>query len=177
MLTSGKTGLFGQDQGELEEDEMQPDDIRTGKLEDNEMQPDDISAPESESINFDEVSSAVSPESFEDSEASAVFYEEADYINPLYEDVIQVSDLVQPDESRAAVYSSSNYVSTLSAAGNQLREPLKEHLENITVYYQSAEEYYNGLTSDILEYALEHTGNPIEGDYLRWQFAGYRASI
>ncbi len=163
--------------GELEEDEMQPDDIRTGKLEDNEMQPDDISAPESESINFDEVFSAVSSENFEDSEASAVFYEEADYINPLYEDVIQVSDLVQPDESRAAVYSNSNYVSTLSAAGNQLREPLKEHLENITVYYQSTEEYYKGLTSDILEYALEHTGNPIEGDYLRWQFAGYRASI
>ncbi len=160
-----------------EDEETQPDDISTGESDDDEMQPDDISTPESESINFDEVFSSVSSENFEDSEASAVFYEEVDYINPLYEDVIQVSDLVQPDESRAAVYSNSNYVSTLSAAGIQLREPLKQHLENITVCYQSTEEYYKGLTSDILECALEHTGNPIEGDYLRWQFAGYHASI
>ena len=160
---------------EADNDEIQPENISVTELDDNE--PENTITPEPEYIISGEIPSPATSETSEDSETSDIRYEHVTYINPLYEDVIQASDLVQPDESEVAVYSNSDYVSTLSEVGSQLRGSLKERQENITVYYQSTEEYYRELTSDILECALEHTGNPIEGDYLRWQFGGYEASI
>ncbi|MCC8356559.1 MAG: hypothetical protein LJU34_01705, partial [Oscillospiraceae bacterium] len=100
------------------------------------------------------------------------------YINPLYADVITEDDLVQPAEAAdvpSVVSEDDEYVST-SEAAVQMRASLVSRVETITVKY-TADEYAQEDVSSIYSQALEHTGTPTEGDYLKWQTGGYKASI
>ncbi|MGN0629625.1 MAG: transglutaminase domain-containing protein [Oscillospiraceae bacterium] len=107
-------------------------------------------------------------------------------VNPFYEGVISEDDLVKPDESESSIatYSDPEYLTDIEAAGAVLREGLKQRVETISVYYitdfnicaADQKEEHQKLINAIFEVALKHTGNPTEGDYLRFQFAGYSES-
>lgn len=103
------------------------------------------------------------------------------YINPLYEDVIRESDLVSPEETDGiALYAEQEYTDSIDEAAGQIRSGMKQREESITVYYQasvSSEEEIQETARELAEEALAHTGNPKEGDYLRWQYGGWKASI
>lgn len=98
------------------------------------------------------------------------------YINPIYRDVVQESDLKQPSEEQPEIspYSEVEYADTVEEAGLQIREGMKQRHETIVVYYQ-APEYEDGVMREIAAQALIHTGEPTEGDYLRWQYGGWQA--
>lgn len=108
------------------------------------------------------------------------------YINPIYADVISEDDLVKPDESESSIatYSDPEYLTDIEAVGAVLREGLKQRVETISVYYitdfnicaADQKEEHQKLINAIFEAALKHTGNPTEGDYLRFQLAGYSES-
>ena len=99
------------------------------------------------------------------------------YINPLYADEIQESDLVSPDEaSSIATYANEEYTDSVEEAGAKIREGMKQREESIVIYFK-APEYSSELTHNIADQALVHTGNPAEGDYLRWQYGGWKASV
>lgn len=100
---------------------------------------------------------------------------EITYINPLYQDVIDESDLNQPSELGIAPASEEEYYDNISEAGNDMRSHLVGREETITIQYQ-AEEYSSELVKGIVADAMKHTGNPKEGDYLRWQYAGWKSS-
>ncbi len=108
------------------------------------------------------------------SDISEVYSGTFSYINPIYEDVIEESDLVQPS-GIAVISDFTDYASSISEAGTVLRSGLEERAETIEVLYQT-DTYDSGLWSSILSSAVEHTGVPTQGDYLRYSYVGYVGS-
>ncbi|MGM9537873.1 MAG: transglutaminase domain-containing protein, partial [Candidatus Onthomonas sp.] len=58
---------------------------------------------------------------------------------------------------------------------------MKERSENITIYFQTpafsdtyTQDDFKAQVREIADYALIHTGVPTEGDYLRWQYGGWK---
>ena len=97
------------------------------------------------------------------------------YVNPLYEGEISEADLQTVPEDAGgeiSLYSEPVYADTIEEAGAQIREGMKLRNETIEVYYQ-APEYVDGVMREIAAAGLEHTGVPDEGDYLKWQYAGW----
>lgn len=90
------------------------------------------------------------------------------YVNPLYENQNQESDL-QEEAGNSSISSYANeeieYLTSKEECAAILREGMKQRQETIKVYYE-AEAYVNGLGTEIIKLACKHTGNPTEGDYL-----------
>lgn len=99
---------------------------------------------------------------------------EEKYINPLYEDVFDESELKEAYSPVVALETEVEYADTIEEASEQIRQGMKQREEVITVYYE-APEYWDGLLKEIANGALVHTGNPVEGDYLKWQYGGWSA--
>ncbi len=110
-------------------------------------------------------------------------------VNPLYVDVLDVSDFI--DELKA-LKRQDNYgtMGTMSTeptyehpntARNQIREFLKARNSSFTVYYYApyspeitdCQAYVGETAIVLLAAAMDHTGNPTEGDYLLWQWGTY----
>lgn len=98
------------------------------------------------------------------------------YVNPLYEGVIDDSDLKRPSESDVSAYAESEYYQSTAEAGVYMRQLMKSRSETIEVGIQAAA-YDSTMAKSIASAALVHTGNPKEGDYLRWQYGGWYCDI
>lgn len=108
-----------------------------------------------------------------------------EWVNPAYEDVIDVSDLAEPDkislhtEYGISAASDGEYLTTVEEAAEEMRDQLKARSDTVTIPYQS--ETDPGKSTDFVREiyyaAREHTGIPTEGDYLRYQIGGYKCSI
>ena len=99
------------------------------------------------------------------------------YINPLYADEIDESDLRQPSETGiATVQDEIEYYTSIEAAGAEMREQFKNRTEQITFGYRTSEGY-DGLMKEISGEALKHTGIADEGDYMKWQYGGWEGKI
>ena len=99
------------------------------------------------------------------------------WVNPLYEDVVSQEDLVQLDlaeeYSAQDEISENEYLTDLEDAGAVLRDGMKKRSTDITVYYQYEGSFDKTIArNEIFPEAVKHTGNPTEGDYLKWQYAG-----
>ena len=102
------------------------------------------------------------------------------YVNPLYADIITEEELLPSTPPPQITYSDPDYVTTVEEAGQVMRQQMKEHVESTLVYIQTTdatEEYLTDLSYKISDQALKHTGNPTEGDYLKWQFGGWTVNI
>lgn len=111
-------------------------------------------------------------------ERVTVYKDSATYVNPLYEEVVNEADLKQSSDVDV-VYgtgATSEYCSSLEEAGIGMRDELVAREETIEVKYQ-ADAYHEEDLKTITNAAMEHTGNPVEGDYLKWQYAGWSARI
>lgn len=64
----------------------------------------------------------------------------------------------------------AQYLTTVDAVGEQLRKSLTNREAEITVYYQTTEKPDDEIAKKIWDAALEHTGKPTEGDYIRFQY-------
>lgn len=96
------------------------------------------------------------------------------YVNPLFKDIVKESDLSESvSPMPVAGYAEETYLTSIEAAGAQMREEMRNREEEIVIYYQ-APEYSRELVEAIANQALVHTGKPDEGDYLKWQFAGWK---
>ena len=131
-----------------------------------------------------------------------VFTASFTYINPIYADVITEDDIPRPsisEEELAAemrdfletmAYSGARtdarfgrnsgiYHPTAEAAGLELRQQIKDFEDEAIIYVACEEEpndtVWNTLGSRLIEIAFTHTGNPTEGDYLRYEYGGYSA--
>ena len=108
-----------------------------------------------------------------------------EWVNPAYEDVIDVSDLAELDkislhtEYGISAASDGEYLTTVEEAAKEMRDQLKARSDTVTIPYQS--ETDPGKSTDFVREiyyaAREHTGIPTEGDYLRYQIGGYKCSI
>lgn len=92
------------------------------------------------------------------------------------EDVTEPEDETETetrDESETEVKNgidTAQYLSTVDAVGEKLRESLINRETEITVYYQTTEKPDDEIAKEIWDAALEHTGKPTEGDYILFQY-------
>ena len=107
------------------------------------------------------------------------------HINPLYADTTTEDDLVKPDRnSLNGDNTDGEYYYDADSAGELIRDDLVSRDTTIIVdaycTYTSTDtlnQDLQDLVYDILAAAMVHTGNPVEGDYLRWQYTGFDARM
>ncbi|MDO4474882.1 MAG: transglutaminase domain-containing protein [Eubacteriales bacterium] len=68
-----------------------------------------------------------------------------------------------------------NYCTTIDEAAMQVRAHFKNRDTKFNIQYKTTK-YSNTLTKEIMAHVFDHTGNPVEGDYLKWQFESWNAS-
>lgn len=101
-------------------------------------------------------------------------YSTSTYINPLYREEITAAQL-KTTQSQETTESSTNYLTSESELCDQLREELVQRKSTITLHYQS-DTYDKTDATRFFNQAVAHTGKPTEGDYLKWQYAGWDAT-
>jgi len=106
--------------------------------------------------------------------AEPQIYHTCTYVNPLYQEEITAAELktTKNDDSQE---SSVNYLTSESEICKELREALVERKSTITLHYES-QAYDKTDPTRFFEKAVAHTGKPTEGDYLKWQYAGWDAT-
>lgn len=105
-------------------------------------------------------------------------------VNPLYQDVYTPEDLPteagpEPDaefSEEPEVLWAGSYVSVNDAAV-QLRKAMTQRKASCDLYILYETSSYEDCINETLMKAMEHTGNPKEGDYLLWQLAGYGGEV
>lgn len=97
-------------------------------------------------------------------------------LNPLYEGLVDPADYEnwEPEFIAPSTYADVEYL-TEEKAAEQIRAYMCARVESFTVTFAAGKEYVKADFTALMEQALSHTGNPIEGDYLRWQYAGWEA--
>ena len=113
-------------------------------------------------------------------------------INPVYEDIYTAEDLAPLlDAAREAAAEESGKISqqmptlqidesaylTQEQAALRLRNQMEARQNYIEVYVRDSSRDYNVLIGQIVDIALAHTGDPTEGDYLRWHFGGWEGAV
>ena len=153
-----------------------------------------------ESELFTDDAAAISDEETADiTDSQGVTEQEFIFVNPLYEDVVTIEDLAHlesADEefdiqsiaenddvsvfsSRAARTQSASVTTcdTIEEAGLQVRECMLSREAEVQIVYVTTEALDSEDVFDMMEYAVAHTGNPVEGDYLKYQYAGFKVSL
>ncbi|SDG41464.1 transglutaminase domain-containing protein [Marvinbryantia formatexigens] len=98
------------------------------------------------------------------------------YVNPIYRDTVSESRLVfRNPYAPAPLAEYGGYVSE-AAAAESFRGQMKQREEEIVVLVETTADT-DGMLRRIAEAAMAHTGNPTEGDYLKWQYAGWRGTL
>ena len=114
----------------------------------------------------------------ETEEPEEALLQETVFVNPLYEDVLTEADI--PGAPTVAAYAASEYTRYTSeeAASEAMRQSLRNRdatftgelvLDGVPVADTFMKSLYSG--------AVAHTGVPTEGDYLRYEFGGFRGSL
>ena len=99
-------------------------------------------------------------------------------VNPLYADEITEADLNEP--ANVMPLSDPEYLSDPEEAGAYLREGMKVREETVAVGFLSdgfSQEIVDTLSEEFIDAALAHTGVPTEGDYLAWQYYGWKCTV
>lgn len=95
--------------------------------------------------------------------------------NPLYEGLIDPADYEnwEPEVIAPSTYA-VEYL-TEEEAAEKIREYMCARVESFSVTFVAGKEYAKADYEALFARAFSHTGNPIEGDYLRWQYAAWKA--
>ncbi|MCD8355361.1 MAG: S-layer homology domain-containing protein [Clostridia bacterium] len=115
----------------------------------------------------------------EQNSAAQVIRDKVIFLNPLYEGIVTEDDLTTASTVRGKSVQAETepvYSASISELGDQVREKLDARAQKITIYYQG-EAYNQAVMTDIFEEAIRHTGVAREGDYLRWQYAGWEGTM
>ena len=103
--------------------------------------------------------------------------EEMTYVNPIYKDVVDASELLTVNENAVSTLASQDYYTTVDRAAFAMREQMVNRDENITIFYSTTDENYSQYMQMIADEALSHTGAARQGDYLKFQYAGWNCSL
>ena len=113
--------------------------------------------------------------------SNEVIEEVVTYINPIYAEVVSEEDLLklEPFEDTPTTFSTKAtvYYTDLEEAGAVLRKQIVNRNEKATVCFESTESDPRKVSRDVFDAALVHTGVSDEGDYLKWNYGGYKAGI
>lgn len=99
------------------------------------------------------------------------------YVNPLYGDNITEDFIERQASDNIVPFTETSYCDNVSEAGEQVRAQLKKRVETIRIGLKSEEEPSSEILKQVFNEALKHTGNATEGDYLKWQYGGWKANV
>ena len=100
------------------------------------------------------------------------------HINPLYEDVLGTVSF-NPPRLSAVTAAAPEYLSSAQEVALVIRQGMIDRLDTIALYINTPGtdgEVLKAFVQEAFDLALSHTGNPIEGDYLKWQYGGWQYS-
>ena len=106
-----------------------------------------------------------------------IVYDEIPFqLNPLYEGLVDPADYEnwEPEVIAPSTYAGVKYLTEEEAAA-QIRAYMCARVESFTVTFAASKEYAEADIEALFAQAFSHTGIPTEGDYLRWQYAGWEA--
>ena len=111
--------------------------------------------------------------------------EEFIYVNPLYEELISKDDLIdlpKRENPNKKARSSESLVNTIEQAGDILCEQMIARKDNVTITVDiTGGDFYGLENSDIyqriIQQALIENEDCRSGDYLRFQFSGFRIGV
>ncbi len=92
------------------------------------------------------------------------------HVNPLYRDQISAEEVAASLREAAGTDAVTYSCGSIEEAAAALREGMKARETDVTIRYTGSESFdYRA----VLDLAMAHTGNPTEGDYLRFQYGGW----
>ena len=100
-------------------------------------------------------------------------------LNPLYEGIYTADDFPSGEQDpvyQGELYAATTYL-TVEQAAAIVRTGMKNRQESITVSFKTTTSDRQTAGEELIAEALKHTGNALEGDYLRWQYGGWSASM
>ncbi len=94
-------------------------------------------------------------------------------VNPIFGDVsiAHASETASESEIRAALADATVY-DNISQAAAYVRRQMVARNESFSVGFKTSDPYKSQLYNELLDLAMNHTGNPKEGDYLLFHYAG-----
>lgn len=154
----------------------------------------DVSDPEAVSFESDEVANDTADETADDANDAAVVTDEpanaedsdesvsADDVlcsgqtqNPAYVGVLPFNPPAIPSvhDSAARGTIAQEFYTSIETAGAYLRQQMVAREASISFRYQGSISYPEAFFLDLFDTALRHTGNPTEGDYLKYTIDSY----
>ena len=105
--------------------------------------------------------------------------------NPLYEENLTASQASEDQEVLLSAFAETLNTSEtgttydeeqIEAQGTIMREAMVARQETFSTTYtvETAVDDYKDLAAVLFAEAVRHTGSPVEGDYLKWQYASYK---
>ena len=139
---------------------------------DNEM---NVVEPSEEAVNAETTNSEDPEASTEEPEINQISATQEVFVNPLYEDIVSENDIVNGVSAVMSAEELDIYTSDADIV-TMIREEMVARNASITFAYEYEgtydEDSVMDLVSSYMNEAMKHTGNPKEGDYLRWNYAG-----
>jgi transglutaminase-like putative cysteine protease len=108
--------------------------------------------------------------------SAAVFAYSADGSAFAYASGDNASAYTSGDSTLALAEDENVYYDTREEAAAALRKAMKnrKHLVTVAIYEKVDEKSIKTIIGEVFQMAIEHTGKPKEGDYLKYQFADYK---
>lgn len=98
------------------------------------------------------------------------------YINPIYADIVKEADLRSSKGTDISTASEEAVFHSIKEAGAEVRSHMKARNTVIEVNIRTLDPDWKTLTGAIVEEATAHTGNPVEGDYMKCHYGGFRVN-
>ena len=103
--------------------------------------------------------------------------------NPLYPDAPPSGELHFPEVGVSPAATTTSHYGSVTEVAGDIRDYMTNRTESFTVYLfqpdtdeEDAVTAINTASELAFELALEHTGIPVEGDYLRWHWAYWQTN-
>ena len=122
-------------------------------------------------------------------ETDAAVQTETEYaVNPLYRDAVSESDLLEPQDepfsarwsARSAVEGIDTYTEDETVIAGLIRDAMSNHTGTLVFMAVTPEfnkDTWFSYVKQWVSLAMEETDSPIEGDYIRWNYAGFSGKM
>ncbi|MBR3952231.1 MAG: leucine-rich repeat protein [Oscillospiraceae bacterium] len=99
------------------------------------------------------------------------------YINPVYSDVITEEHFSHEEIYPAMPLSDADYYTDIEEAAKVLTGELISRTEVINIPFICSADEISTIANIIFDEAVEHSGNPVAGDYIIGQLGGWKAQV
>ena len=93
-------------------------------------------------------------------------------VNPLLEGTLDAQKLFAGKKPPVSTMESISDYGDFNFAANEVKQAIANRQDYVIAHYKSNRNYNGNICMDLLNKALEHNGNPKQGDYMAWHIIG-----